>query len=565
MEVGGTLEGTLDSPRHPVPLSDRLYRNDLVAGDPASLRFTDVTEASGLAALERGYGMGAAVGDYDADGWPDLYVTNLGPNQLLRNRGDGTFEDKTAAAGVGEDRWSVPATFFDYDDDGRLDLFVGNYLDYDARKAIGCKDTAGAPDYCGPNNFQPLPDRLFKNRGDGTFEDVTRAAGLRQGFGPALGAVAADYDGDSDLDLFVTNDGMPNNLWTNLGGGKFEDRALLGGAAVDAAGRAGASMGVDAGDYDGDGDLDLFVTKLISEGSTLWRNEGEGSFADVTVGTSLGSASRLHTGFGAAWIDLENDGWLDLFVANGAVKRIESLARANDPFPLHERNQIFRNVGAGAGGRSFVEVTAQEAGPALELSEVSRGAIVGDLDDDGDLDVVVTNNLGPVRLLLAQVESVSPWLGLVLREKSPHREAPGAAAELIFDDGDAMLRRVRIDGSYAGSNDPRLLFGLAGRGSAADRARHLGRRRRGRMGRARARSLHRAPARRRPPGLSMSLLDRPRCARRYDLPSSSDSARRIAAGSGCPAASARSKWSRAARGSPSGPASRMPSSKCALA
>src|SRR6185503_5942310 len=234
-------------------------------------------------------------------------------------------------------------------EDGWLDLFVGNYLQFDAKTAPRCEDAAAALDYCGPNNFAPLPDRLFHNRGDGTFEDVTRAAGLRAGFGPALGAVAADYDGDGDLDLYVTNDGTPNNMWTNLGGGRFEDSALLDGAAVDAAGRSGASMGVDAGDYDGDGDLDLFVTKLISEGSTLWRNESGGSFVDVTVGSGLGGASRLHTGFGAAWIDVENDGWLDLFVANGAVKKIESLARAGDPFPLHERNQLFRNIAGAAG------------------------------------------------------------------------------------------------------------------------------------------------------------------------------------------------------------------------
>ena len=463
LEEGGTLEGALDQPRHPLPLSDRLYRNDMKPGDPASLRFTDVTVECGLAAIERGYGMGAAVGDYDNDGWPDVYLTNLGPNQLLRNRGDGTFEDTTAKAGVGEDRWSVPATFFDYDEDGWLDLFVGNYLQFDAKTAPRCEDAAGALDYCGPNNFAPLPDRLFHNRGDGTFEDTTRAAGLRAGFGPALGAVAADYDGDGDLDLYVTNDGMPNNLWTNRGGGRFEDSALLDGAAVDAGGRAGASMGVDAGDYDGDGDLDLFVTKLISEGSTLWRNESSGSFADITTGSGLGGPSRLHTGFGAAWIDIENDGWLDLFVANGAVKKIESLARQGDPFPLHERDQLFRSVAVG-GARSFVEVMAEEAGDALALSEVSRGAIVGDVDSDGDLDLVVTNNLGPVRLLINHGADGAPWLGVELRERAPRRDAPGASIKLALDDGDTLLRRVRIDGSYACSNDPRVLFGLAGRG-----------------------------------------------------------------------------------------------------
>ncbi|HVS63544.1 MAG TPA: CRTAC1 family protein [Thermoanaerobaculia bacterium] len=457
LEAGAGLAGALDAPRHPVPLSDRLYRNELRRGDPASLRFSDVTEESGLAALATGYGMGVAVGDYDGDGLPDLYLTNLEANQLLRNRGDATFEDATATAGVSEDRWSVPATFFDYDRDGALDLFVGNYLRFDARTAPVCRDSTGAQDYCGPNNFEPLPDRLFRNRGDGTFQDVTFAAGLRAGFGPALGALAADFDGDGWLDLYVANDGTPNNLWSNLGDGRFEDRALLAGVAVNAEGSAEASMGVDAGDYDGDGDLDLFMTHLISETNTLYRNEGDGSFVDATVGSGLGGPSRLHTGFGTVWIDVENDGWLDLFVANGAVKKIEALARAGDPFPLHERNQLFRNLD----GRGFVEVPGAEAGPAFGWSEVSRGVAAGDLDNDGDLDLVVANNLGPARLLINQVGSRSRWLGLELHPASPARQAPGAKVELLFEEG-SLLRRVRIDGSYVSAGDPRLLFGLAG-------------------------------------------------------------------------------------------------------
>ncbi|HEX6204122.1 MAG TPA: CRTAC1 family protein [Thermoanaerobaculia bacterium] len=447
------------------PLTDRLYRNDSTPGPDGRRRlaFTDVSEESGVAALGGGYGMGVAAGDYDDDGDVDLYVTNFGPNRLLENRGDGTFADATARAGVGDDRWSVPAAFFDYDGDGRLDLFVGNYVAFDFDRLPICRDLTGAQDYCGPKVFPDQPDRLFHNRGDGTFEDVTRAAGLTGGFGPALGVVAADFDGDERVDLYVANDGKANNLWLNQGDGTFRDEALFSGTALDEMGRAQGSMGVDAGDFDGDGDLDLFMTHLTQETNTLYRNDGSGLFEDWSTESGLGGPSLAMTAFGTAWFDYDNDGWLDLLIANGAVTKILELVRRGDRFPLHQPNQLFHNLGGGGAeggeGVRFADVTAR-AGPVFELSEVSRAAAFGDVDDDGDVDVLVTNNDGPARLLVNQVGAARPWLGVRLLAAGGRRDAHGARAAVVRGGRAELWRRVRPEGSYVAANDPRIVFGL---------------------------------------------------------------------------------------------------------
>jgi hypothetical protein len=455
MEDADPIEKALFPPRHALPLSGRLYRNDLIAGRAESLRFADVTEESGIGAIATGYGQGVAVGDYDGDGRPDLYLTNFGPDQLLRNGPDGTWTDVTARAGIDESRWSVAAGFFDADRDGDLDLWVGTYVAYDPTDVPPCHDLTGAIDYCGPGKFLPEPDVFYRNGGDGTFEDATAAVGLAGVSNPALGVAVVDFDGNGWLDLFVANDARPNLLWLGAGGGRFREAAMLAGVALSGAGEAQASMGVGVGDYDGDGVVDLFKTNLVREGSTLYRGLGGGVFTDTTQVARLLAPTRPFTSFGCGFIDYDNDGWLDLLQVSGAIQRIPALAERGDPFPLHQPNQLFRNHGDG----TFEDVSAR-AGPVFALSEVSRGAAFGDVDDDGDVDVLVVNTNAPARLLRNEVGSRRTWLGVRLLEGEPPRDAPGAEVRLERDGAPPLFRLVRIEGSYASASDPRVLFGL---------------------------------------------------------------------------------------------------------
>ncbi len=461
LEVGATA---------PVTLSDRLFRNDLQLGPDGSrnLRFTDVTAETGIE--PGGYGMGVAAGDFDNDGWVDLYVTNFGPNRLLRNAGDGTFADVTAAAGAEDSRWSTSAAFLDFDHDGWLDLYVGNYVDFTLTNHQPCFAPTSARDYCTPLAYRPEPDRLLRNRGDGTFEDVSARAGILESHGGALGVVAADFDGDGRLDIYVANDQMANQLWMNRGAGRFEDEALLAGSALDRDGKPEASMGVAAADFDLDGDEDLFLTHLAGEKNTLYVNGGDGWFEDRSYESGLALASLPMTAFGAGWLDFDNDGWLDLLTVNGDVRAIESLVRAHDPFPMHQPNQLFRSLGATTDGEvRFAEVT-ERASSAFSVSEVSRGAAFGDVDNDGDADVVVFNNNGPARLLLNTVGQDRAWIGLELVGRGTSRQMLGARAAVVRDGRPMLWRRARTDGSYASANDPRVLFGL-GDGTEIDAVR----------------------------------------------------------------------------------------------
>ena len=455
LEPPGDAAGRSSRPRTGKD-ADRLYRNDSVPGAGA-LRFTDVTAKSGIAT--RGYGQGVAVGDFDNDGWADLYVTSFGPNQLLRNRGDSTFEDVTGTAGADDPRWSTSASFLDFDRDGWLDLFVANYVAFAFPVHKPCY-YHGRVDYCSPLSYEPLSHRLLRNRGDSTFEDVSERSRVLTERGNGLGVVAADLDGDGWIDLYVANDQMPNLLWKNQRDGTFRDVGLESGAALSADGSSEASMGVDAGDVDEDGDLDLFMTHLLGGKNTLYVSEGGRTFDDASVRSGVSPPSQTTTGFGTAWVDYDNDGRLDLMVANGSVSALPALLEEGDPFPYAQRNQLFRNEGTGR----LRDVSAQ-AGAAFQLRGTSRGAAFGDVDNDGDVDVLVGQIDGPVRLLQNQVGSRQHWLGV--RLLTGGRDALGARAVLRSDGGSSLWRRVRADGSYLSASDPRIVFGLgAGRAGA---------------------------------------------------------------------------------------------------
>ncbi|MEM8959928.1 MAG: CRTAC1 family protein [Acidobacteriota bacterium] len=452
---------------------DRLLRNDLDGDGPV---FTDVTQSSGIDA--RGYGMGVMTGDIDNDGWTDLYVTNwsapgeaLPGNQLWRNRGDGTFENATATSATGDVGWSVAAVFLDLDPDDLLDLYVGRYLNVSRGLHRRCTTDLGGPDYCNPTVFTPQTDRFFHNRGNGRFEDITSKTGLDSALPLAgLGAVALELTDDAGVSrpaLYVANDQFINQLWILGEDGTWVDQATTYGLAVNGRGAAEASMGIAVGDADEDGDFDLLLTHLDGETHTFYRND-EVAYTDVTDAVGLAASSLPMTGFGVGFHDFDGDGHLDILAVNGDVKVIPDLLLQGDTFPFHQRDQVFRRR---AEALVYDEVSAT-AGPAFARSEVGRGAAFGDLDNDGDVDVVITTNHGPARALiqLGQPEP-STWVGIravIPVGDGAVRDALGTILRVHRDGQPSLLRRVATDGSYASASDPRVTVRLGQAAPAVD-------------------------------------------------------------------------------------------------
>ncbi len=449
-----------DLPETKAAARNRVFRNDL---DPATraIAFVDVTDASGLG--DSGYGMGVATGDYDNDGHVDVYVTNYGDNALYRNNRDGTFTRQPNTAMPPCPGWSTSAAFVDIDKDGDLDLFVADYVNFDLRHNKMCHSRSSRRDYCGPNSYKPVPDHLYRNNGDGTFTDISESSGIDRHYGSGLGVVAADFNGDTWPDIYVANDGNANQLWINNKDGTFTNDALLAGAAYNAEGMPEAGMGVSAGDFDRDGDDDIILAHLVSEHNTLLVNDGTGFFDDQTNRMLLSAMSLPYTAFGVEWFDIDNDGYLDLFFANGAVKIAEQYAHLEYPYPFP--NQLVRNLGPP--NYEFVDVS-DKAGPDVSRLHVSRGAAFGDVDNDGDVDILVANSNGPLQLLRNDVCQNQSWIKLHLTGTDTNRSAIGCFVASRSNDGTITRRRVHTDGSYCSANDPRVHIGLGDDESSQD-------------------------------------------------------------------------------------------------
>jgi hypothetical protein len=391
--------------------------------------------------------MGAAAGDYDADGDIDLYVTNVGANVLYRNEGDGTFTDVSVSQGVDHPGWGASAGWLDFDLDGDLDLFVSNYVDWSPAQEIECFSGGAQRDYCHPRHFNaPAADVLYRNDGD-RFTDVTESAGIWRARGNGLGVVSADFNIDGWPDIYVANDGMPNQLWINGGDGTFEDRALITGTAVNRSGAAEAGMGIAVADIENDGDPDLFITHLRGETNTLYLNDG-GLFEDVTATTGLAAESLALTGFGTGFTDFDNDGHLDLYVGNGRVGQRPPLAT-----PFSEPNQIFRGF-----GNTRFELVAPSGGTASHVIDNTRAVAFADYDRDGGVDVIVVNNGGRARLLHNVVGPKQSWLSLEVLETNG-AEAIGARIAVVI--GDRMQwRTVSRAASYLTSNNGLIHVGM---------------------------------------------------------------------------------------------------------
>ena len=420
-------------------------------------RFVDRTEESGLG--NSGYGMGTALGDIDNDGDLDLFVSNYGADALYRNEGGGRFSDITSAYGITGSAWSTSACFLDYDSDGWLDLYVAHYV-HD-RPARDCTDSAGRREYCGPMTYRGVPDTLWRNEGGNGFSDSSESSGIATGAGRGLGVVSADFTGDGLPDIFVANDGEANNLWVGVGSGRFEDQALMMGVAYNTFGKPEASMGIALGDVNGDLKLDLYVTHLVRETNTLYTAAGAG-MQDSTALTGSGAESMPYTGFGTAFFDADHDGDLDLAVANGRVTRGEEDPPGLDGMGPGQRfaaeygepNLLYTN-----GGDGRLANHCSEAGDFCRNSGVSRGLAVGDIDDDGDLDIVVSNGHGPARMYRNDLSESPNWLKVRAVDPELNRDAIGAVVE-VRAGARHMVRPVTHCYSYLTSSEAEVHFGL---------------------------------------------------------------------------------------------------------
>jgi hypothetical protein len=410
--------------------------------------FEDVTEKAGLQGS--GYGMGVAVGDFDNDGFEDLYVTAYGGNKLYHNNGNGTFTDVTLKAGVGGNGWSTSAAWVDLDNDGFLDLIVLRYLDWDFDDFWCGEHKEGFRAYCHPDHFKPISPLVYHNNHDGTFTEVTEKLGLSKP-GKGLGVAIADYDRDGHIDLFVANDSMVEFLYHNKGDGTFEDVGLVSEVAVDIDGRTYAGMGVDFADYNNDGWPDLVVTDLANQRYALYQNNGDGSFTYESSSAGIGQISLSHSGWGVRFLDYDNDGWKDLLIAQG--HDMDTIELTSPNLKYREPLLLARNT-----GRGFVDVSAQ-SGDVFQQAWVARGLAIGDLDNDGRLDAVVTTNDGPVHILHNDTQTQNHWLLLKLTGHKSNRDGIGAEVTAVTANG-AQFATVSTAGSYLSASDKRVHFGL---------------------------------------------------------------------------------------------------------
>jgi hypothetical protein len=421
-----------------------LYRNN------RNGTFTDVSEKAGIANI--GWGMGVAAADYNNDGYVDLYVTCVGPDRLLKNDGDGTFTDVTRTARLGDPRWSAGAAFVDYDNDGKLDLFVSNYVAFDFQKlpefGVGklCQ-YKGIPVQCGPRGLPGEGDSLYHNDGDSTFTDVTKKAGVSDVDGYyGMGVICSDFDGDGLVDIFVANDSTPNFLYKNNGDGTFKEIGFPAGVAVNENGSEQGSMGVTLGDYDHDGRLDLFVTNFDDDYNVLYHNDGKGSFTDVSYAANVAAVSLPYVGWGTKFFDYDNDGWVDLFVANGHVYPQIPTYRQRNFIHKNNRNGTFTELGT-------------KLGPPFLEKRVGRGAAFGDLDNDGDVDIVINNLDGAPQVLRNDGGNANNSVLIRLIGVKSNRDGMGARVKIVSDDL-SQVDEVRSGDSYISQNDLRLHFGL---------------------------------------------------------------------------------------------------------